>query len=99
MMFGLTLVGSVATGPLWSPPESPAPTDALIIVYRYSQIGANSGSWVPTRLEMNERAIRKLPDDTFVVLDVPAGDITLSATDMRNFRYADVNGMSIGVRP
>lgn len=93
ILLGLTLAGCVATGPMWSPPDPPATTDAQIIAYRYSQIGGKAGSWVPIRLEVNERATGKLPDDSFVVLNVHAGSITLSATDMINFHYADEDRM------
>ncbi len=91
------LTGCAATGPLYGPPEAPPSGHAQVVVYRISQVGGTAGTWVPTRLEVNESAIRKLPADAFVAFTVPAGDITLSATDMVNFRYADKHRMTLRV--
>lgn len=98
ILLGSTLASCAATDPMWSPPDTPATTDAQVIVYRYSQIGGKTGSWVPTRLEVNERAIGKLSDDSFVAFNVQAGDITLSVTDMINFHYADEDRMTLRER-
>jgi len=98
ILLGSILGGCAATGPMWSRPPPPAAPDAQIIVYRYSQIGGKSGSWVPTRLELNETPTRKLPDDSFVVFNVPAGDIRLAATDMVNLHYDNENRMTLHER-
>lgn len=92
------LAGCAATGPIWSPPDQSLLTAAQVIVYRYSQIGGNSGSWVPTRVEVNERALGKLPDNSFVAFTLPAGDIRVSATDMINLHYEDENRMTLHAR-
>lgn len=83
---------------MWSSQDRTASIDAQVVVYRTSQIGGKAGTWVPTRLEVNEKAARKLPADSFVALNVPAGDITLSATDMINFHYADEDRMTLHER-
>lgn len=69
-----------------------------IIVYRTSQIGGTAGSWVPTKLEVHKIGTYKLPADSFVAFSVPAGEITLSATEMINFHYADENHMTLRQR-
>jgi hypothetical protein len=92
------LAGCAATGPIWSPPDQSLSTDAQVIVHRYSQIGGNSGSWVPARVEVNERALGKLPDNSFVAFTLPAGDISVSATDMINLHYDDENRMTLHAR-
>jgi hypothetical protein len=38
---------------------------------------------------------RKLPANSFAVLDVSAGDISLSVTDLVNFHYDDKNRMTL----
>ena len=91
----ISLVGCAATGALFSPPEAPASTVAKLVVYRTSQIGGTAGTWVPTRLEVHGMPVRKIPADSFVVLEVPVGDITLSATDLVNFHYDDKNRMTL----
>ena len=95
-MLVIALVGCATTGALYSPPEAPAPTVAKLVVYRTSQIGGAAGIWTPTRLEIHGMPARKLPADSFVVLEVPAGDITLSVTDLVNFHYDDKNRMTLG---
>lgn len=92
---GSVLAGCAATGPLWSPSDQSLSTDAQVIVYRYSQIGGKSGSWVPTRVEVNERALGKLPDNSFVAFRLPAGEISVSVTDMVNLHYDEDNRMTL----
>jgi hypothetical protein len=95
---GSALAGCTATGSMWSRPDPPTSTEAQLIVYRISQIGGKAGTWVPTRLEVNDGAARKLQADTFVALTVPAGNVTLSATDMVNLHYADKDRMTLRER-
>jgi hypothetical protein len=95
MMLVVVLVGCATTGSVYSPPAAPAPTAAKLVVYRTSQIGGRAGTWVSTRLEVFGMPTRKLPADSFVVLAVPVGDITLSATDLVNFRYDAQNRMTL----
>jgi hypothetical protein len=92
------LAGCVATGAPYSPPDKPAPTFAKLVVYRTSQIGGNAGTWVPTKLEVCGLPVKKLPADSFVVLELPTGDITMSATDLVNFHYEDKNRMTLTER-
>lgn len=94
----VTLAGCAATGALYSQPEVPAPTAAKLVIYRTSQIGGTAGTWVPTKLEVNGLPTKKLPADSFVVLEVPTGDITLSATDLVDFHYDDKNRMTLNER-
>jgi hypothetical protein len=97
-VIGVALFGCVATGPLYSTPEPPVSTAAKVVVYRISQFGGKGGSWVPTKLEVNVMPTRMLPADSFVVLEVPAGDVTLSATDLVNLHYDDKNRMTLSER-
>ena len=94
----VTLVGCVATGAFYSQPEAPSPTAAKLVIYRTSQIGGTAGTWVPTKLEIYGLPTQKLPADSFVVLEVPAGDITMSATDLVNFHYDNKNRMTLTER-
>jgi hypothetical protein len=84
-----------ATGPFYSQPERPMSTVAKIVVYRTSQVGGKAGTWVSTRLEVYGLATIKLPADSFVVLEAPAGKVTLSATDLVNFQYDDAKRMTL----
>jgi hypothetical protein len=85
-----------ATGSFYSQPERPISTIAKIVVYRTSQVGGKAGTWVPTRLEIYGLRTIKLPADSFVVLEVPAGDVTMSATDLVNFHYDNAKRMTLG---
>ena len=98
MVLVVVLVGCAATGALYMPPSAPPLTVAKLVVYRTSQIGGAAGTWVPTRLEVHGMPTSKLPADSYVVLDVPVGDITLSATDLVNFHYDDKNRMTLNER-
>jgi hypothetical protein len=89
------LAGCVSSGPEWRAPEPPAPGNAKVVVYRYSQVGGRAGSGVPTRLEANERVAGKLPDASFIAFEVPAGEVRLSATDMIDLRYAGEDRMTL----
>lgn len=91
-----SLAGCSATGPRFATPAPADPGNALIVVYRISQVGGTAGSWVPTRLELNGTAAGKLPADSFLVLRVRAGAITVSATDMIDLKYADKDRMTLG---
>lgn len=95
VLLSVILTGCAATGPMWSGPASSESGDARIIVYRYSQILAKAGDWVPTRLEVNETTIARIPDGSFVEFHVPAGEIRLSATDMINLHYDNENRMTL----
>lgn len=90
-----SLLGCSATGPRFAPPAPVDSGHALIVVYRISQVGGTAGTWVPTRLELNGAAAGKLPVDSFLVLRVPAGAVTLSATAMIDLRYADKDRMTL----
>jgi hypothetical protein len=89
------LLGCSATGPIWRPQKVSGSGDALVVVYRYSGPGGGGGSWVSTRLEVNGRDSRRLPDDSFVVLNLPAGDIMLSATPMLNLHYSSEHRITL----
>ena len=90
-----SLLGCSATGPRFAPPSPVGSGHALIVVYRTSQGGGTAGTWVPTRLELNGTSAGKLAADSFLVLQVPAGEVAVSATDMINLRYADKNRMTL----
>jgi hypothetical protein len=94
-VLAVALVGCAATGASYSPADAPAPTVAKLVVYRTSQIGGTAGTWVFTRLEVYGMPTRKLPADSFVELEVPVGDISLSATDLVNIYYDDKNRMTL----
>jgi hypothetical protein len=53
------------------------------------------GAWVPARLEINGSVLAKVPDRSFVTVGIPPGEVTLSATDMVNLRYADTDRMTL----
>jgi hypothetical protein len=89
------LAGCAATGPQYSPPDTRTSTDATVVVYRTSQIGGTAGTWVPSKLEVNTLPPRKLPADSFVILTVPPGEVSLSATNLVNFRYAEEGRMTL----
>lgn len=91
----IALAGCVATGHLYESPEAPGPTVAKLVVYRTSQVGGEAGTWVSTRLEITSMPTIKLPANSFVVVEVPVGFITLSATDLVNFHYDDKNKMTL----
>ena len=95
LLGAIGLLGCSATGPRFAPPAPVDSAHALIVVYRISQVGGTAGTWVPTRLELNGTTAGKLPADSFLVLQVPAGDIALSATDMIDLRYADKDRMTL----
>jgi hypothetical protein len=95
MVLAVALLGC-ATGPFYSRPERPLSTVAKIVVYRTSQVGGQGGTWVPTRLEVYGLPTLKLPADSFVMLEVPPGEVTLSATDLVNFRYDNAKRMTLG---
>lgn len=90
-----SLLGCSATGPRFAPPAPAASGHALIVVYRISQVGGTAGTWVPTRLELNGTTAGKLPADSFLVLQVQAGPVTLSATDMIDLGYADEDRVTL----
>ena len=94
----VALAGCAATGALFSPPEAPAPGAAQFVVYRTSRFGGTAGTWVPTRLEIEGIRTKMLPADSFVVLEVPAGDVRLSATDLVDLRFDDKNKMMLDER-
>ena len=98
MLISCLLLGCVAIGQQYSPREQTTSSDPQIIVFRISQIGGNAGTWVPTRIEVNEKEIAKLPDDSFIAFNVLAGEITLSATPMFNLHYSDKNRVTLRVR-
>jgi hypothetical protein len=64
-------------------------------VYRVSGVGGGMGAWVPTRVELDGEVVGYLPDRSFIAFNVAAGQVTLSATDKVNFRYADTNRVSL----
>jgi hypothetical protein len=94
-LFITLLGGCVATDQRFIPPESTISGDPQIVVYRISQIGGKAGTWVKTRLEVNGIVVGKLPDGSFITFSQPAGDITLSATAMWNFHYADEDRVTL----
>lgn len=96
-VLAIALLGC-ATGPFYSRPERPISTVAKIVVYRTSQVGGTAETWVPTRLEVYGLPTIKLPAGSFVVLEAPAGEITLSATDLVNFHYDNAKRMTLGDR-
>lgn len=91
----MTLIGCGAAGPPYNPVAARASAMATILVYRVSQIGGSAGTWVPSRLEVNDLPARRLAADSFVTLTVPAGEISLSVTDMVNLHYADKDRMTL----
>jgi hypothetical protein len=95
MLSVVSLLGCSATGSRFAPPAQVDSGHALIVVYRVSQVGGTASTWVPTRLEVNGTTAGKLPADSFLVLLVPVGDITLSATDMIDFRYSDTGRVTL----
>jgi hypothetical protein len=66
-------------------------------IYRWGVLNL-SGTWVPTKLEINDIEPRKLPYGSYIVITLPPGEITLSATDMRNLHYSDINRMTLRER-
>lgn len=94
MLFCYALLGCAATGPYYSP-EPINIANSNCVVYRINQAGATMGTWVSTRLEINGSIVGKLPDQSFVAFSLPTRELTLSATDMVNFRYADGDRMTL----
>ena len=90
------LIGCTATGPQYSPLEHTDSSGQHIVVYRYSQeVGGNSGTWVPGRVELDGKVIGKLPNNSFLVFNLPVGLFELSVTPMIDFHYADRHRMTL----
>jgi hypothetical protein len=89
------LLGCAATGPYYRSPDPTYADNATCVVYRISQFAGTMGSWVPTRLEINGNVVGKLPDQSFMAIEVPPGEVTLSTTDMINLHYADAGRITL----
>ena len=53
---------------------------------------------MPTKLEINNMAPRKLPYEAYIMITLPPGEITLSATDMIDFHYSEKYRMTVRER-
>jgi len=95
ILLSLILFGCSATGPVWVPQKLADPSGALVVVYRYSQVGGGGGSWVSAKLQVNTNIIRKIPDNSFVAISVPVGDISLSATPKLNLHYSSEHELKL----
>lgn len=93
----LTIYGCTATGTRFSIPEPPSSNAATLVIYRWGVLSP-AGSWVPTRLEINSMEPRKLPYESYDIITLSPGEITLSATDMINLHYADEYRMTLRER-
>lgn len=95
LLSATSLFGCFATGPRFAPSVAVDSRHALIVVYRISQVGGTAGTWVPARLELNGAVAGKLPADSFLVRQVPAGEVTLAVTDLIDLRYAAQNRVTL----
>ena len=89
------LTACSASGPLYNSEIHDNSIEPRLVVYRTSVIGGKSGTWVPMRIEVNDREVERLPDDAFTVMNVPEGDVILSATPMINFHYSSEDRVTL----
>ena len=89
------LTACSASGPLYNSQIHDDSFEPRLVVYRTSEIGGKSGTWVPMRIEVNDREVERLPDDAFTIMNVPEGDLILSATPMINFHYSSEDRVTV----
>jgi len=97
LLLAVVLCGCAATGPQFSIPEPLPSNAATLVIYRWGVLNP-AGTWGPTKLEINDLPPRKLPYETYIMITLPPGEITLSATEMISFHYPEKYRMTIRER-
>jgi hypothetical protein len=86
-LLAMTLFGCVvASGPIYSPAQSPTSEQALFYLYR---LKTNYGGAVPVKVVVNGKEMGLLPNNSYTSAYVPPGEFNLSATRWQDFHYPD----------